>query len=350
MNNSENLFINEKDLNNLIKPSERYIINSLETLKKVKNQKQEQFDSKLFTIKYANKSVLIRILNRNLSHPLGLQNNKENNKFIYDKLSKTDNYSNVNFLDLITNNIDDLIKLQKNFNKPLLNYYRINEKSKIFYKTTNFDNLEFNVRELNIQEKSALNYKPSLLFEKKKNLIGIFKDEEENSFLETFPNKYCLDSNYLYKPSHLLIENVKTKEKTVFENIGLTKGVVSSKIFGITKFVPKLLREEEKNGCNFANSYQLLREYIELSLEKNGIHNTALLIIRNMGNYESIFDTINIKKMVVFTLNEIPNNNNFKNLIIKMLYVMQYEKEFGNNDEIFDTNYSTNDLIKKISK
>lgn len=185
---------------------------SLETLKLVRDSLQQYKDyykDREYEMTFSNgKIVEFKIIDSNIAHMLGFRKEIINsNREIADMLNDSSMSKTYKLLDLIANNPDEFIRINKESNNELFNFYRINVRNKVFQRFSNFYDLDFGCIHFNNDivdecDKTTMKSRNLLFTESNEILapyymVGLADDGHGKNYIETlFPNLY---SNKMFK-------------------------------------------------------------------------------------------------------------------------------------------------------
>ncbi len=129
-------------------PGDDYQKNAILEFKKAFELYQKYFMGKQFSITMSDLSELnFEILPMNVSHMFGINSMMKNHYVIKNELLNAgldnETISSYKFLKFIVDNLDDIVKIDKENGNIFLNYFRIKIKCSIFNKLSNFNEFNF---------------------------------------------------------------------------------------------------------------------------------------------------------------------------------------------------------------
>jgi len=161
-------------------PGDNYRNLAIDELKKAYDLYQQYYLGKEFCITMSDLQELnFEILPKNLTHMLGVDSNLRKNLIIKKEILRISEYEQIttyDFLNSILENLDKLIKLDKDNNNAFLNYFRIKVKCSIFNKLSNFS--EFNFGCINFDRNLYKYVNGEEFFSNATKLLFINSDEE----------------------------------------------------------------------------------------------------------------------------------------------------------------------------
>lgn len=195
--------LNYVNRHNFPYPGDDYALAALLKVKESLKQYQDYYKSREYEMTFSDGfSIKFEIIESNVAHMLGVKKPTTNDIPEIDRalvgINKPKSYA---YLELISENPKDFIKLNKQYDNQLFNFFRINVRNQVFQKFSNFYDLNFGCVHFNpeiLEDRDATTMKSrTFLFTESYEIhapyfmIGIAEIEEGKPFIETlFPNLF----------------------------------------------------------------------------------------------------------------------------------------------------------------